>query len=314
MAVSMMKPAKLALLGAAMLGAAQSAAAVEPWIQREGVQGSVERREQIEERRQERGAVQAPQQPSAPRSFPPPQSQPQAGWAPRPAPQAMPAPNNPPQGGWAGRPAAPSAPTAPSAPAPAPNWGGHGSWASRPPQPGQPPVPVANAPVANAPARDMGYVQRGSAPPPQPGRDRNDWINRGTAGVPHYADRDGDRWRDAGRWRDNGRWHGGDYRRWDNGWRHDNRYDWHGWRDNHRDWYRLGRYYPPYRGWSYRRLSVGFVLDALFWSDDYWIADPFYYRLPPAYGPYRWVRYYDDALLVDTYTGQVVDVIYGVFW
>jgi len=26
------------------------------------------------------------------------------------------------------------------------------------------------------------------------------------------------------------------------------------------------------------------------------------------------VRYYDDVLLIDTYTGQVVDVIYDFFW
>ena len=153
-------------------------------------------------------------------------------------------------------------------------------------------------------------------PPPPPGQDRNDWVNRGTAGVPQYAERDRDHWRegDRGRGRDGDRWRGADNRRWDHDWRRDDHYDWRGWREGHRDWFHLGRYYPPYQGWYYRRLSVGFVLDALFWGDNYWIADPFYYHLPPAYGPYRWVRYYDDALLVDTYTGQVVDVIYGVFW
>ena len=31
-------------------------------------------------------------------------------------------------------------------------------------------------------------------------------------------------------------------------------------------------------------------------------------------GPYRWIRYYDDALLVDTYSGEVVDVIHRFFW
>jgi hypothetical protein len=36
--------------------------------------------------------------------------------------------------------------------------------------------------------------------------------------------------------------------------------------------------------------------------------------LPPAYGPYRWVRYYNDALLVDIYTGRVVDTVYDIFW
>ncbi|WP_342449817.1 RcnB family protein [Sphingomonas jejuensis] len=36
--------------------------------------------------------------------------------------------------------------------------------------------------------------------------------------------------------------------------------------------------------------------------------------MPPAYGSYRWVRYYDDALLVDVRSGYVVDVIYDFFW
>ena len=78
--------------------------------------------------------------------------------------------------------------------------------------------------------------------------------------------------------------------------------------------FHVGRYYAPYRNYSYRRLSIGFYLDSLFFGSNYWINDPFYYRLPDVYGPYRWVRYYDDALLVDIYTGEVVDVIYDFFW
>ena len=38
------------------------------------------------------------------------------------------------------------------------------------------------------------------------------------------------------------------------------------------------------------------------------------YRLPRSYGPYRWVRYHNDALLVNLYTGEVEDVVYDVFW
>jgi hypothetical protein len=26
------------------------------------------------------------------------------------------------------------------------------------------------------------------------------------------------------------------------------------------------------------------------------------------------VRYYNDALLVDIYSGEVVDTVYGIFW
>ncbi len=36
--------------------------------------------------------------------------------------------------------------------------------------------------------------------------------------------------------------------------------------------------------------------------------------MPPAEYGTRWVRYYDDVLLVDTYTGEVIDVIHDFFW
>jgi Ni/Co efflux regulator RcnB len=56
------------------------------------------------------------------------------------------------------------------------------------------------------------------------------------------------------------------------------------------------------------------VLDRLFWGRNYWISDPWQYRLPAAPYGYQWVRYYNDVLLVDTYNGRVVDVIYDFFW
>ena len=102
--------------------------------------------------------------------------------------------------------------------------------------------------------------------------------------------------------------------RWDRDWRRYNRYNWQGWRDSHREVYRIGRYTPPYRSYAYRRVGIGVLLDGGYFGSRYWISDPWMYRLPPAYGPYRWVRYYDDALLVDTFSGEVVDVIYDFFW
>lgn len=105
-----------------------------------------------------------------------------------------------------------------------------------------------------------------------------------------------------------------DYRRWDNRWRDNRRYDWYSYRRTYPSTFRVGIYYSPYRNYSYRRLNIGFFLDSLFYSNRYWINDPWQYRLPDVYGPYRWVRYYDDALLVNTYTGEVVDVIYSFFW
>lgn len=103
--------------------------------------------------------------------------------------------------------------------------------------------------------------------------------------------------------------------RWDNGWRQNRRYDWYSYRSRYGDRYRAGRYYAP-RGWDYgyRRFSVGIFLNGLLYSNSYWLDDPYDYRLPPAYGTLRWIRYYDDALLVDVRDGYVVDVIHNFFW
>ncbi|WP_245638440.1 RcnB family protein [Croceicoccus bisphenolivorans] len=123
-----------------------------------------------------------------------------------------------------------------------------------------------------------------------------------------YRDRDGSRYRD----RDGSRYR--DHRNWDRRWRDNNRYDWYRYRSHNRSIYRIGHYHSPYRDYRYRRLTIGFTLGSLFYSSRYWIDDPWRYRLPEVYGPYRWVRYYDDVLLVDMYSGEVVDVIYDFFW
>jgi hypothetical protein len=101
--------------------------------------------------------------------------------------------------------------------------------------------------------------------------------------------------------------------RWSHNWRNDNRYDWRRWRDRNRSRFHLSFYFDPF-GWSYRRYNIGWQLWPSYYGQDFWLNDPWQYRLPPAYGPYRWIRYYDDALLVNIYTGTVADVIYNFFW
>lgn len=110
-------------------------------------------------------------------------------------------------------------------------------------------------------------------------------------------------------------WQGNRGDGWNRGWRQDNRYDWNRYRTGNRGAFHLPRYYAPY-GWDYgyRRFSIGFRLSPILFGQNYWIDDPYDYRLPEAYGPYRWVRYYNDALLVDLDSGEVVDVIYDIFW
>ena len=139
---------------------------------------------------------------------------------------------------------------------------------------------------------------------------------RGSNGRNRQPDRswnDGRPWHDNGQRWDNGR--GNNDRGWNRGWRSDRRYGWQEYRDRNRDLYRAPRYYAP-RGYAFRyhRWSPGYRIDPWFYGQDYWILDPWEYRLPDAYGPYRWVRYYDDVLLVDVRTGEIIDVIYSFFW
>jgi hypothetical protein len=100
---------------------------------------------------------------------------------------------------------------------------------------------------------------------------------------------------------------------WRNHWRNDNRYDWRHWRDRNRSIFHLGFYYDPF-GWGYQQYQIGWRLWPSYYSSRYWINDPWQYRLPYAPPGYVWVRYWDDALLVDTWSGEVVDSIPNFFW
>ena len=203
------------------------------------------------------------------------------------------------------------------------NWRGDEARANPAPQPQAAPAPVVQGRSWNdgRPARseDSRRTDRSGT-----------WWRQEGDRTYRDAERRGDdsRWRDRNREeyrRDNDRrWDGRtdrdrqgynqDYRRWDHRWRDNRRYDWYSYRRSYPSTFRVGIYYSPYRNYSYRRLSAGFFLDSLFFSNRYWINDPWQYRLPDIYGPYRWIRYYDDALLVNTYSGEVVDVIYRFFW
>ena len=106
--------------------------------------------------------------------------------------------------------------------------------------------------------------------------------------------------------------HGGSSH-WNTSWRHDHRYNWHGYRNHHRSLFHLGFYYDPY-GWDYQPFSIGLRLWPSYYGRNFWINDPWMYRLPYAPPGLVWVRYWNDALLVDTWSGTVVDVIPGFFW
>jgi len=100
---------------------------------------------------------------------------------------------------------------------------------------------------------------------------------------------------------------------WSTDWRRDHRYNWRNWRDRHRSLFRIGVYYDPF-GWRYRPYQIGWRLWPSYYGSRYRIHDPYEYRLPYAPPGTVWVRYWDDALLVDTWSGEVIDVIHNFFW
>lgn len=66
-------------------------------------------------------------------------------------------------------------------------------------------------------------------------------------------------------------------------------------------------------GYRYQRWSFGMTLPSIFWAQNYWISDYSNYGLgypPPGT---VWVRYNDDAILIDRYTGEILEVVYDQF-
>lgn len=169
-------------------------------------------------------------------------------------------------------------------------------------------------------------------------RDRNGdgrvdqrFRDRDRDGVPNYRDRDrnGDglidrRYRDADRdgipnYRDRDRNGDGrpDYRagqRYRGGWYAGER---RAFNYNGRTFYRFRA--EPYRWGAYSRYqnyrwSRGALLPRFFLVPDYFITDYYAFGLQPAPYGYQWVRVGFDVLLVNAYTGQIVEVVPGVFW
>lgn len=64
---------------------------------------------------------------------------------------------------------------------------------------------------------------------------------------------------------------------------------------------------------NYRRIDRGFFLPQPWWGPGYHIQNYAMYGLPQPIGGGRWVRYYDDALMIDA-GGRVHDGRYGMAW
>jgi Ni/Co efflux regulator RcnB len=100
--------------------------------------------------------------------------------------------------------------------------------------------------------------------------------------------------------------------RWNRDWRNDRRYDWRDRRYRDRSRFHLSLYIDPF-GWGYQPYSIGYDLQPSYYQQNYWI-DPAMYGLPYPPPGAQWVRYWNDAVLVDMYSGQVIDSIPGFFW
>jgi Ni/Co efflux regulator RcnB len=74
-----------------------------------------------------------------------------------------------------------------------------------------------------------------------------------------------------------------------------------------------GTYRRP-QGWYSHHWTFGEMLPSLFWTNNYWINDYDDFALAPPPPGTVWVRDGSDALLIDRYDGQIVQVVYDVFY
>jgi Ni/Co efflux regulator RcnB len=89
------------------------------------------------------------------------------------------------------------------------------------------------------------------------------------------------------------------------------RRDWRQYRQSNRRLYSRGDFHSPF---AYRTFRPGLAIGAGYYGSRFVISDPYRYRLPAARPGLRWVRHYDDVLLVDVRRGRVVEVIRNFFW
>jgi Ni/Co efflux regulator RcnB len=76
--------------------------------------------------------------------------------------------------------------------------------------------------------------------------------------------------------------------------------------------YHIGAYRGP-SGWQNHHWGYGQILPRGFWASQYFITDYWLFALETPPAGYEWVRYGNDALLVDTTTGEILQTEYGVF-
>ena len=76
--------------------------------------------------------------------------------------------------------------------------------------------------------------------------------------------------------------------------------------------YHIGPYHPP-SGWTAHHWAYGQILPPAYWTANYILSDYWLFSLEVPPVGCEWVRDGDDALLINTQTGEILQVEYGVF-
>ncbi len=76
--------------------------------------------------------------------------------------------------------------------------------------------------------------------------------------------------------------------------------------------YRIGPYHGP-AGWTPHRWAYGQMLPRTYWTPQYILSDYWLFGLEVPPVEYEWVRVGADAILVNTVTGEILQIEYGVF-
>ena len=76
--------------------------------------------------------------------------------------------------------------------------------------------------------------------------------------------------------------------------------------------FRVGPYHRP-PGWTAHRWGFGEILPRAYWGPQYLLADYWLFALEVPPVGYEWVRDGNDAILVNTDSGEILQVEYGVF-
>lgn len=93
--------------------------------------------------------------------------------------------------------------------------------------------------------------------------------------------------------------------------RREYREDWRDYRSRNRAAFRAPAFRAPFR---YHRFSSGSSIDRRYWAPGYRVNNYARYRLPEPGRNQRYVRHYNDVLLVNVRTGRVVRAFNSFYW